>query len=144
MGHAGIINHSCLIYQYQNQNLCNKFKKKGMDRKQNNKHMTAILVPYCSMLLIPLTSYQFLAAKQESEKSLALNENILKNLQEKSQENGMLTEKGKDRATRCSRRTRGHSQMKSNGTALRVQIGGRHQTSPASLRGGINDSNVLP
>ena len=108
-----------------------------MDRKQNNKHMTAILVPYCSMLLIPLTSYQFLAAKQESEKSLALNENILKNLQEKSQENGMLTEKGKDRATRCSRRTRGHSQMKSNGTALRVQIGGRHQTSPASLWGKV-------
>ena len=56
-----------------------------------------MLLPYSSMLHIPLTNYHLLAAKQRSYKTVNLyakfNEDFL---EKKSQENAPLAEKGQD------------------------------------------------
>ena len=71
------------------------------------------------------------------QKSLSLNEKYWKNFREKVQENGPAGRK-KDKTERViglGRRT-GEETVKWNQmTALRFQTGGRHQISPASLRG---------
>ena len=93
------------------------------------------------MLHIPPTNDPLLAAKQEPYQEAHL---LMKNIEEfsgeKSQENGLTGRKKKDkteRVTGLGRQTREEiglvkwNQM----TDLRFQAGGRHQISPASLRG---------
>ena len=59
----------------------------------------------------------------------------MKNFLEKVQK-GQQAEKGKtERVTGLGRRTRQEIAKWNQMTALRFQAGGRHQTSPASLRG---------
>ena len=54
------------------------------------------------------------------------------------------TEKDKtERVTGLGRRTREEIAKWNQMTALRFQIGGRHQTSPASLRGNTGEKSML-
>ena len=70
------------------------------------------------------------------QKSLTINDKYLSFL-EKSQENGPSAEKWEDRRSKRTRQEKTREEIgKGNQmTALRFQTGGRHQTSPASLRG---------
>ena len=93
------------------------------------------------MLQIPPTNLLLLAAKQEPyKKSLSLNEKYWKNFLEKVQQNGPAGRK-KDKTERAlglGGRNREETVKWNQVTALRFQTGGRHQTSPASLRGLFN------
>ena len=94
---------------------------------------------YQCILHIPQTNLLIPAAKQELYKK-AYKRKTLKNFQgEKSRGVGQQTErKKKDKTERVAglgRRARKGIVKWTQMTALRFQIGGRHQTSPASLRG---------
>ena len=98
-----------------------------------------IPVPYGSMLHIPPTNLLLLAAKQKPyKKAYLLTKNNGIFFGKKFRRMDQQAEKKKDkteRTTGLSRRT-GQEIVKWNQmTALRFQTGGRHQTSPASLRG---------
>ena len=89
------------------------------------------------MLHIPPTNLLPLAAKQESYKKAYL---LMKNIEEfsgkSSEERNSRQKKDKiERVTGLGRRTREEIAKWNQMTALRFQTGGRHQTSPASLRG---------
>ena len=88
------------------------------------------------MLHIPPTNL-LLAAKQESYKKACL---LTKNIEEfsgKSSEEWTIRQKKNktERVTGLGRRTKEEIAKWNQMTALRFQTGGRHQTSPASLRG---------
>ena len=88
------------------------------------------------MLHIPPTYLLLLAAKQESYKKVYL---LTKNIEEfsgkSSVERNSRQKKDKiERVTGLGRRTREEIAKWNQMTALRFQTGGRHQTSPASLR----------
>ena len=93
-------------------------------------------MPYGSMLHIPLANLFLLAAKQEPcKKSLSFNEKYWKNFLEKVNENGSAGRKKKtERVIGLGRRTRQEIVKWNQMAALRFQTGGRHHTSPASLR----------
>ena len=89
------------------------------------------------MLHIPPTNSLLLTAKQEPYKKAYL---LTKNTEEFSgkslEKKGQQAEKDTtERVTRLGRRTREAIAKWNQMTALRFQTGGRHQTSPASLRG---------
>ena len=94
-------------------------------------------MPYGSMLHKLPTKLLLLAAEQEPYKeSLSLNKKILKNFQEKVQSGTASRKKDKtERVTGLGRRTRDEIVKWNQMTAQRFQTGGRHHTSPASLRG---------
>ena len=89
------------------------------------------------MLHISPTNCLLLTAKQEPyKKSLSLNEKYWRIFWKKFRRKGQQAEKDKtERVTRLGRRTREEIAKWNQMTALRFQTGGRHQTSPASLRG---------
>ena len=94
-------------------------------------------MPYGSTLHIPPTNLLLLAAKQESYKTAYL---FTKNTEEfskkKFRRKDQQAEKDKiERVTGLGRKTREEIAKWNQMTALRFQTGGRHQTSPASLRG---------
>ena len=69
----------------------------------------------------------------------------MKNFPEKVQKNGpagRIKEKI-ERVTGLCRKTREEIAKWNQMTALRFQTGGRHQTSPASLRGELTDCNTI-
>ena len=89
------------------------------------------------MLNIPPTNCLLLTAKQEPYKKAYL---LTKNIEEFSgkeiRRKGQQAENDKtERVTGLGRRTRKEIAKWNQMTALRFQTGGRHQTSPASLRG---------
>ena len=86
-------------------------------------------MPYGSMLHIPLTSLLLLAAKLEPYKKANL---LTKNIEEFS---GKSLEERACRKRKDRNITREEIAKWNQMTALRFQTGGRHQTSPASLRG---------
>ena len=96
------------------------------------------------MLHIPPTNSLLLTAKQEPyKKSLSLNEKYWKNFLETVQENGPARRKKKDKAERAiglGRRIREEIVKWNQMIALRFQTRGRHQTSPAFLRGACRKS----
>ena len=97
-------------------------------------------VPFCSILHIPPTNLHVLGAKQEPNKKVYFLMSDIKEFSgEKGQENGPLASKEDEteRATGVGRRTRDEIAKWNQMTALRFQTGGRHQTSPASLRGSL-------
>ena len=89
------------------------------------------------MLHIPPTNSLFLTAKQEpSKKAYLLTENTEEFSGKKFRRKGQQAEKDtSERVTGLGRRTREEIAKWNQMTALRLQTGGRHQTSPASLRG---------
>ena len=90
------------------------------------------------MLHIPPTNLLLLAAKQESyRKAYLLTKNIEEFYGKKFRRKDQQAEKDKiERVTGLGRRTREEIAKWNQMTALRFQTGGRHQASPASLRGG--------
>ena len=89
------------------------------------------------MLHIPPTNLLLLTAKQEPYKKAYL---LTKNIEEfsgKSLEERVKRRKNDktEKVTGLDRRTREETAKWNQMTALRFQTGGRHQTSPASLRG---------
>ena len=92
------------------------------------------------MLHIPPTNLLLLTAKQEPYKKAYL---LTKNIEEfsgkkKCRRKGQQAEKDQtERVTGLGRRTREEIAKWNQMTALRFQTGGRHQTSPASLRGPV-------
>ena len=94
----------------------------------------SIPVPYDSMLHIPLTNLLLLAAKQKPYKKAYLLTKKKEEFCGKSSD--QQAEKDKtERVAGLGRRTREEIVKWNQMTALRFQTGGRHQTSPASLRG---------
>ena len=95
-------------------------------------------MPYGGTLQIPPTNVLVLAAKQESHKKAYL---LTKNIEEfsgKSSGESWASRQKKDkteRVTGLGRKLREEIVKWNQMTALRFQTGGRHQTSPASLRG---------
>ncbi|WP_419629635.1 hypothetical protein [Thiolapillus sp.] len=89
------------------------------------------------MLHIPPTNYLLLTAKQEPyKKAYLLMKNIEEFYKKKFRRKGQQAENDKtERVTGLGRRTREEIAKWNQMTALRFQTGGRHQTSPASLRG---------
>ena len=89
------------------------------------------------MLHIPLTNCLLLTAKQEPyKKAYLLSKNIEEFSGKKFRRKGQQAEKDKtERVTRLGRRKKEEIAKWNQMTALRFQTGGRHQTSPASLRG---------
>ena len=91
------------------------------------------------MLHIPPTNLLILAANQEPyKKAYLLTKNIEEFSRKKVHENGSEGKKEEDkteRVIRLGRRTREEIAKWNQMTALRFQTAGRHQTSPASLRG---------
>ena len=92
---------------------------------------------YGSILHIPPTNLFLLAAKQESyEKAYLFRKNIKEFSGKSSEERTKQAEKDQiERVTGLGRRTREEIAKWNQMTALRFQTGGRHQASPASLRG---------
>ena len=89
------------------------------------------------MLHIPPTNLLLLTAKQEPYKKAYL---LTKNIEEfsgKSLEERVKRRKNDktEKVTGLDRRTREETAKWNQMTALRFQTGGRHQTSPAFLRG---------
>ena len=96
-----------------------------------------IPVSYGSMLHIPPTNCLLLTAKQEPYKKAYL---LMKNIEEfsgkKFRRKGQQAENDKtEKVTGLGRRTREEIAKWNQMTALRFETKGRHQTSPASLRG---------
>ena len=89
------------------------------------------------MLYTPPTNLLLLAAKQESYKKVCLLTKNIEEFSEKSSEERTSRQKKDkiERVTGLGRRTREEIAKWNQMTALRFQTGGRHQTSPASLRG---------
>ena len=89
------------------------------------------------MLHIPPTNLLILAAKQEScKKAYLFTKNIKEFSKKKFRRKDQQAEKGKiERVTALGRRPREEIAKWNQMTTLRFQTGGRHQTSPASLRG---------
>ena len=86
------------------------------------------------MFHIPPTNLLLLADKQEPyKKAYLLTKNIEEFFWKKVQKNGPGDKKKKK--DRKSNRTREETAKWNQMTALRFQTGGKHQTSPASLRG---------
>ena len=127
-----------LIYQYQIFKKC----RKGMDRSNKKIEIVCeciIANTSGSMLHIPPTNLLLLAAKQEPYKKAYLLTKILEELSGKSSGEWTSRQKKKDKTKRViglGRRTREEIVKWNQMTALRFQTRGRHQTSPASLRGG--------
>ena len=100
------------------------------------------------MLHILPTNLLPLAAKQEPyKKAYLLTKNIEEFSGKKFRRKGQQAENDKtERVTALGRRTREEIAKWNQMTALRFQTVGRHQTSPASLRGtrtnGRRDSNI--
>ena len=94
-------------------------------------------MPYGSMLHIPPTSLLFQAAKQEPyKKAYLLTKNIGRIFWKKFRRMDQQAEKDKtEKVTGLGRGTREEIAKWNQMTALRFQTGGKHQTSPASLRG---------
>ena len=93
-------------------------------------------MPYGSMLHISPTILPLLAAKQEPYNKASL---LTKNIEESSgKSSGEWTSRQKkdktERVIGLGRRTREEIVNWNQMTALRFQTGGRHPTSPASLR----------
>ena len=88
------------------------------------------------MLHIPPTKLLFLAAKQEPyQKAYLLTKNIEEFSRKSSEEWTSRQKKDQsERLTGLGRGTREEIAKWNQMTALRFQTGGRHQTSPASLR----------
>ena len=88
------------------------------------------------MLHIPLTNSLLLTAKQEPyKKAYLLKKNIEEFSGKSSEERTSRQKKDQiERVTGLGRRTREAIAKWNQMTALRFQTGGRHQTSPASLR----------
>ena len=95
-------------------------------------------MPYGSVLHIQLTNLLLPAAKQEpNKKAYLLTKNIEDFLEKKKVPENERAGRRKvktERVTRLSRRTSEEIAKWNQMTALRFQTGGRHQTSPASLR----------
>ena len=89
------------------------------------------------MLHIPPTNCLLLTAKQEPyKKAYLLTKNIEEFSGKKFRRKGQQAENDKtERVTGLGRRTREETAKWNQMTAVRFQTGGRHQTSPASLRG---------
>ena len=89
------------------------------------------------MLHIPPTNLLLLAAKQEPyKKSYLLTKHTAEFSGKKFRRMDQQAEKDKtETVTGLGRRTREEIAKWNQMTALRFQTGGRHQTSPASLRG---------
>ena len=89
------------------------------------------------MLHIPPTSSLLLTAKQEPyKKAYLLTKNIEEFSGKKIRRKGQQAENDKaETVTGLGRRTREEIAKWNQMTVLRFQTGGRHQTSPASLRG---------
>ena len=89
------------------------------------------------MLHISPTNLLLLAAKQEPyNKAYLLTKNIEEFSGKKFRRKDQQAENDKtERVTGLGRRTREEIAKRNQMTALRFQTGGRHQTSPASLRG---------
>ena len=89
------------------------------------------------MLHIPPTNCLLLTAKQEPyKKAYLLTKNIEEFFWKKFRRKGQQAENDKtERLTGLGKRTRKEIAKWNQMTALRFQTGGRHQTSPASLRG---------
>ena len=90
------------------------------------------------MLHIPPTNCLLLTAKQEpyKKKAYLLTKNIEELSGKKFRRKDQQAENDKtERVTGLGRRTREEIAKWNQTTALRFQTGGRHQTSPASLRG---------
>ena len=94
-------------------------------------------MPYDSTLHIPPTNLLLLTAKQESYKrNLSLYENFSRIFLKKFRRKDQQAEKDQiERVTGLVRKTREEIAKWNQMTALRFQTKGRHQTSPASLRG---------
>ena len=92
---------------------------------------------YGSMLHIPPTNCLLLTAKQEPyKKAYLLTKNIVIIFWKKFRRKDQQEEKDKtQRVIGLGRRIREEIAKWNQMTALRFQTGGRHQTSPASLRG---------
>ena len=99
-------------------------------------------VPYGSMPHIPSTNLLPLAAEQEPyKKRLPLNERYWRIFWKKFRRKDQQAEKDQiEKVTVLGRRTREEIAKWNQMTALRFQTGGRHQTSPASLRGCVRSS----
>ena len=94
-------------------------------------------MPYGSKLHIPPTNLLLLAAKPEPYKKAYL---VTKNIEEFSGKTSeeLASRKKKDKTEKAKglgRKTREEIVKWNQKTALRFRTGGRHQTSPASLRG---------
>ena len=89
------------------------------------------------MLHIPPTNCLLLTTKQEPyKKAYLLTKNTEEFFWKKFRRKGQQAENDKtERVTGLGRRTREEIAKWNQMTALRFQTGGRHQTSPASLRG---------
>ena len=99
---------------------------------------TSAIRQHGSMLYIPPTNLLLLAAKQEPyKKAHLLAKKKKKNFLEKVQENGPAgrNKHKTERVTGLGRRPREEMVKWNQMTVLRFQTGGRHQTSPASLKG---------
>ena len=92
---------------------------------------------YGSILHIPPTNCLLLTAKQEPyKKAYLLTKNIEEFSGKKFRRKDQQAEKDEiERVKGLGRRTREEIAKWNQMTALRFQTGGRHQTSPASLRG---------
>ena len=119
-------------------------KKGGGDRSnlRNQKYyinaQQQMPVPYGSMLHIPPTNLLLLAAKQEPcKKAYLLTKNFEEFSRKKFRRMDQQEEKRWHRTSYWIRqKKRREETVKWNQmTALRFQTGGRHKTSPASLRG---------
>ena len=93
-------------------------------------------MPYGGMLHIPPTNLLLLAAKQGPYRKTFLLTKIIEEFSGKSSAEWTSRQKKdkKERVKGLGRRTR-DSKVESNGSP-EIQAGGRHQTSPAFLRGG--------
>ena len=90
------------------------------------------------MLHIPPTNLLLTAKQEPYKKSLSLNKKYWRIFWKKFRGKGKQAEKERtERVTGLGRRTRKEIAKWNQTTALRFQTGGRHQTSPASLRGSL-------
>ena len=88
------------------------------------------------MLRIPPTNCLLTAKQEPYKKAYLLMKNIEEFSKKKFRRKGQQAENDKtERVNGLGRRTREEIAKWNQMTALRFQTGGRHQTSPASLRG---------
>ena len=88
------------------------------------------------MLHIPPTNCLLTVKQEPYKKSYLLTKNIEEFSRKKFRRKGQQAENDKtERVTGLGRRTREEIAKWNQMTTLRFQTGGRHQTSPASLRG---------
>ena len=92
-------------------------------------------MPHGSTQHTPPTNPPLPAAKQEPYKKAYLLPKSIEEFSGKSSEERTSRQKKIERVTGLGRRTREEIAKWNQMTALRFQTGGRHQTSPVSLRG---------